>query len=60
VRPRAPTLEHVLLEHKVFPPYVDNVVGEGAARRAKVVETGDAAIDVEGGGVEESSLCPSI
>jgi hypothetical protein len=51
-----PTLQHVLLQHKVFPPYVDNVVGEGAAGRAEVVEARHAAVDVEGGCVEEAAL----
>jgi hypothetical protein len=50
------TFEHVLLEHKVLPPYVHNVVGQGAARGAIVVQARDTTIDVEGGGVEEPSL----
>jgi hypothetical protein len=36
----------------VFPPDVDNVVGEGRAGRTIVVETSDTAIDVEGGRIE--------
>jgi hypothetical protein len=40
----------------VLPPYVDDVVCEGAAGRAVVVEARDTAVDVEGGCVEEASL----
>jgi hypothetical protein len=54
------TLEHVLAQHKVLAPDVDNVVCEGGAGRAIVVETGNTAVDVKGGGVEESSLWASI
>lgn len=50
------TFEHVLLQHKVLPPYVDDVVGQGAARGAVIVETGNTAIDVKGGCVEEPPL----
>ena len=45
-------LEHVLLEHKVLAPYVDNVVGQGRTRRAIIVETSNTAIDVERGRIE--------
>jgi hypothetical protein len=50
------TFEHVLLEHKVLPPYVDNVVGQGAARGTIVIEARDTTVDVKGGGIEEPSL----
>jgi len=53
---RALTFEHILLQHKVLPPNVDNIVGQGAARRAIVVEPGDTTIDVESRGVEEPPL----
>jgi hypothetical protein len=36
----------------VFPPDVDNVVGEGRTGWAIVVETSDTAIDVKGGCIE--------
>jgi hypothetical protein len=49
-------LEHVLLEHEVLAPDIDNVVCEGAAGRAIVVETRDTAVDVEGGRVEKAAL----
>ena len=39
----------------MFPPYVDDVGLQGAAGRAVVVEAGDAAVDFEGGRVEEAA-----
>ena len=36
----------------MFAPYVDDVVGEGRAGRAVVVETGDTTVDVERGRIE--------
>jgi hypothetical protein len=54
------TLQHVLAQDKVLAPDVDNVVGEGGAGRAIVVQARDTTVDVEGGRVEESSLGGSI
>jgi hypothetical protein len=50
------TFKHVLLKHKVFPPDVDDVVREGAAGGAIIVEARDAAVDVECGSVEHAPL----
>jgi hypothetical protein len=50
------TFEHVLLQHKVLPPYVYNVVGQSAAWGTIVIEARDTAVDIEGGSVEEASL----
>jgi hypothetical protein len=36
----------------VFPPYVDDVVGEGGAGWAVIVKTGYAAVDIERGRIE--------
>lgn len=50
------TFKHVLPQHEVFPPDVDNVIGKGTPGWAIVIETGNAAIDVECRGVEHSPL----
>ncbi|KUI60383.1 hypothetical protein VP1G_11257 [Cytospora mali] len=47
-------LEHILLEDEVFPPRLDDVCLETAARRTVVEETGDTTVDLEGGGVEHA------
>lgn len=53
-------LEHVVLEHKVVSPRVDNSGLEGASGRAVVVQTGNSVVDLKGGGVEESTLENSV
>jgi len=48
-------LEHILLKNEVLPPQVDDVGLQGAAGRAIVVEARNAAVDLEGGGIEETA-----
>ncbi|KAF3806253.1 putative glycine--tRNA ligase [Colletotrichum gloeosporioides] len=48
-------LEHVFLEDEVLAPEVDDVGLESAAGRAIVEQTSDAAVDLEGGGEEETA-----
>ena len=50
------TFQHVLAQDEVLPPDIDDVVGQGTARRAVVVEARDAAVDVERGRVEHAAL----
>ena len=47
-------LEHVLLQDEMLPPGINNVRLQGATRWAVVVETGDATVDFEGGGIEQA------
>lgn len=49
-------LEHILFQDKVLAPEGQDVCLETATGRAIVVETRDAAIDVERGHVKEASL----
>ena len=46
--------EHVLFQDEVLAPEREHVGLDGAAGRAVVEEAGDAAVDLEGGDVEEA------
>lgn len=53
---RLPHLQHALLQHEVLPPELREVALDGAAGRAKVVEAGHAAVDLERRDVKQSPL----
>ena len=52
---RAVHLEHILLQHKVFSPCVDDVRLQRTSWRSIVIEPLDAIIDLKGRSVEETA-----